>query len=96
MKGTMRIMDQTGDSIVTWEITNDEQVEAARKVFNEFLDKNYTAYRTAKGDVDRSPVEGKAVGDSTPASTSRTDGELIKQFDRDASEIILAVPLIGG
>lgn len=98
MKGTMRIMDQTGDTVIDWETENEEQVARTKQVFDDFLSRNYTAYRTGitKGVEARSTHEGQAPGDSTPAGTSSTVGELIKHFDPNAAEIIIAVPLIGG
>lgn len=53
----MRIMDPTGDSKIMWDPANSDEVEAARKTFNDLRAKRFVAYSVApsgsKGEVIR-------------------------------------------
>ena len=45
-------LDRTGDTRLMWDADNADEVEAARKMFNDLRAKHYTAYRAEgkKGD----------------------------------------------
>jgi len=49
MKGTMRILNHTGDLEQTWESENDEQVEQAEKKYQELVQKGYQAFALESG-----------------------------------------------
>lgn len=42
----MQVMDPTGHTTVSWNPKNDNEVEAARKVFKKMTKKGYSAFRT--------------------------------------------------
>lgn len=46
--GTMRIMDGSGDTKLIWDSTKTEEVEAARKMFNDLKGKRYQAFGVKK------------------------------------------------
>jgi hypothetical protein len=41
----MRAINSTGDTKVTWDSDNPREVEAARKSFDEYIAKGFTAYK---------------------------------------------------
>lgn len=43
--GEMRAINSTGDTKVTWDSENPREVEAARKSFEEYMSKGFTAYK---------------------------------------------------
>jgi hypothetical protein len=53
----MRVIDRTGDTKVIWSDDNPDEVENARRTFNDLRKKGYTAYavgaKGAKGEVVR-------------------------------------------
>ena len=46
--GTMRVIDQTGDTKIIWDADQKAEVEAARDTFNKLRKKNYNAYAVKK------------------------------------------------
>ena len=46
--GTIKIMDGTGDTRLTWDADNDDEVTAARKTFKELTGKGYAAFSMKK------------------------------------------------
>ena len=44
LKHTMRIADRNGDTTVSWETTNQEQVAAAQQQFEALVKQGFTAY----------------------------------------------------
>ena len=47
--GNLSVLDNTGDIKTTWDKDNAEEVEAARKTFNDLKRKKYIAYSVGKG-----------------------------------------------
>jgi len=45
----MTVLDQTGDTKTVWDPSHPEEVEAARKTFNELKRKGYIAYNVTEG-----------------------------------------------
>lgn len=46
-----RVMDHTGDGLkLTWNATNQREVEAARDTFQVYKDRNYDLFRLGAGD----------------------------------------------
>lgn len=48
MLGTMRVIDQTGDTKIMWDSSKEPEVESARRTFNDLRKKKYTAYAVKK------------------------------------------------
>lgn len=55
MTGTMEVMDRTGDTKVIWSRDNEDEVQNARRTFNDLRKKGYIAY-SVKGDGDKGKV----------------------------------------
>jgi hypothetical protein len=78
--GTMKTMDQSGDTEIKWDRSDPDSIAIAREAFNEATQrrseggKGYLAYRVERG--------GK--------------GAVIRDFDPAAERIILAPPMAGG
>lgn len=51
--GTMRILDETGDSMVTWSLEDTETLERATKLFDAELAKGSLAFSIPPGGRDR-------------------------------------------
>jgi hypothetical protein len=53
--GELAVLDRSGDTKLIWSAENDEEVEAAKKMFNDLKAKGYAAYsvnkKGDKGDV---------------------------------------------
>jgi len=47
--GTMNRLGPQGDVKVVWDCDNEDEVELARKQFDEAMKKDFTAYRVKKG-----------------------------------------------
>ena len=43
-RGLLAVMDQTGDTKITWDSRNADEVAAARKTFDDLKAKGFTAY----------------------------------------------------
>lgn len=43
--GTLKVMDQTGHSKITWRRDNEEEVAIARTMFDEMISKGKSAFR---------------------------------------------------
>jgi hypothetical protein len=48
-KNQLKIMDQTGHLNFTWDAEKDDEIEEARKAFDEYRRKGYSAFRVRKG-----------------------------------------------
>lgn len=65
--GTMCVMDRTGDSKSIWDPNNRDEVDQARKTFNDLKAKGYTAYHVRddgkKAEImrDFDPHAGKVI-----------------------------------
>ncbi len=46
--GELAIIDNTGDTKVLWDPTNEDEVEAAEAQFDTLIDKGFTAYKVKK------------------------------------------------
>lgn len=46
--GELAIIDNTGDTKVIWDKTNEDEVEAAEEQFDSLIDKGFTAYKVKK------------------------------------------------
>ena len=44
----LHVLDATGDSVTPWNKDNQAEIDAARKVFDDFKRKNYLAYSVEK------------------------------------------------
>jgi hypothetical protein len=44
MSGTMRIINSSGDTKLTWKTKSKAEVEAVRQAFGQFHDQGYSAY----------------------------------------------------
>lgn len=58
-QGIIHTLDKTGDTRLIWDRNNEDEVDAARRLFNDLRSKHYTAYRAegkegSKGEVIRS------------------------------------------
>jgi hypothetical protein len=47
--GELRTLNETGDTKVIWDPTNDDEVDAAKAQFNVLKKKGFTAYSVKKG-----------------------------------------------
>ena len=47
------VMDRTGDTKITWDPRNADEVEHARKTFNDLLKKNFTAFTVNPKDASK-------------------------------------------
>jgi hypothetical protein len=61
-KHEMSVMDHTGDFKVLWDRHNPEEVEAARKTFNDLKKKGYAAFKLTGSDG-----RGEQVREFNPA-----------------------------
>jgi len=43
--GEMRILDGSGDTKQVWDPDNEDEVQAAKELFNKLIKKGYSAYR---------------------------------------------------
>jgi len=51
MIGELTVLDHTGDTKLVWDSAQDDEIEAARKMFNDLKKKGYAAFSvTKKGD----------------------------------------------
>jgi formate-dependent nitrite reductase cytochrome c552 subunit len=55
-KNVIHTLDTTGDTRLMWDADNEDEVEAAKKMFNDLRAKHYTAYKAtgkdgSKGDI---------------------------------------------
>lgn len=48
MQGEMSIIDHTGDTKLMWDSDNKDEVDDARRTFNDLRKKNYLAYEVKK------------------------------------------------
>ena len=46
--GELAVLDRTGDTRLIWDSANDDEVEAAKKMFKNLKDKGYAAYSVNK------------------------------------------------
>lgn len=46
--GSMAIMDRTGDTRLTWDYKNDDEVAAAKAMFDDLIKKGYRAFSVKK------------------------------------------------
>ena len=67
-RGVMKILSTSGDDRITWDPRYQEEVEFARKQFNELLAKGYLAFLVDKKDK----TQGRKITEFTPLA-----GELI-------------------
>ena len=67
-RGLMRILSTSGDDRITWDPRYQEEVEFARKQFNELLAKGYLAFQLNKKDK----TKGVKITEFTPLA-----GEII-------------------
>lgn len=51
--GEMATMNHTGDTKTIWDIGNPDEVEAARKTFNQLTGKGYAAFRVTGKDGEK-------------------------------------------
>jgi hypothetical protein len=70
----LRVLNQSGDTTLEWDVKDPISVEAVEKEFNQIIKEGYMAFK-----VD-----------------SPTEGELIRNFDPTAEEIIMTAPMVGG
>ena len=47
--GTLKIMDRTGHTKITWTRGNDEEVRTARSMFEDMIGKGHSAFRVGSG-----------------------------------------------
>lgn len=76
--GTLSTLDCSGDTRLTWDSGNADDVEVARAAFDSLRQKGYAAFK----------VEGKR--------RSRERGEIMRDFDPGAEQIIMVKQLVGG
>ena len=81
--GVLRIMSAQGDTAVTWNPANAEEVAVARETFDANKLKGFMAYKVL------------AVGERA-ALPSQVKGEVIRTFDPQVEEIVQTVPMVGG
>jgi hypothetical protein len=75
LASVLKVLDETGDTRITWNPRVRAEVDAARAHFNAMKEKRYLAYR---------------VGDDDGR------GEVIREFDPEAREIIMHPQMQGG
>lgn len=81
--GTLRVMDQSGDTKLTWNAESIPEITEARKKFNEYMAvmvgkvKKYKAYKVED-------ISGKKVG------------EEITEFDPNIERLVLVPQMVGG
>ena len=56
--GEMRVMGRQGDTRVTWDSEQAQEVEAAEATFKSYLAKGFAAFRVTKRDRKGSQIEG--------------------------------------
>jgi hypothetical protein len=57
----MRVMDKTGDTKIVWSSANPDEVENARRTFNDLIKKGYSAFA-----VKREGEKGKKITEFDP------------------------------
>ena len=65
MKGSMQVLDVTGDTKVIWDSQNEDETLAARNTFNSLKKKGYIAHSVSK---DGKP--GKVISEFDPLAES--------------------------
>lgn len=78
----MTVMDQSGDTKIVWDPNVPEEVEQARRTFNELTK------RASEG--------GKGYQAFSVNPEDATKGEMIREFDPNAAKVILSPPMVGG
>lgn len=78
----MMVMDRSGDTKIVWDPNVPEEVEIARKAFNEL-----TRPASQGG-------KGYQAWSVNPEDASKQ--ALIRKFDPNASKLILSPPMVGG
>jgi hypothetical protein len=61
MLNTLNVIDTTGDTELSWNPNNADEVEMIRKTFNKYKRKNYLAYKAKKGGK-----KGKLINEFDP------------------------------
>jgi hypothetical protein len=53
--GELKILDTNGHTSTTWDSTNADEVETARRIFNDLTDRGYRAFRMNREGTDGVP-----------------------------------------
>lgn len=63
MPGTLHVLDHTGDSRTIWNPENQDEVDAAKEMFNRLKRKGYLAYK-----VDETGGKGEQIREFDPTA----------------------------
>lgn len=88
MKGSMHILDHSGDTVATWDTEKPETVKEAEAQFNELRAKNHLAFVIAN-------AQGVAP-EALRKEAAKQGGQQIGRFDSEQEVIIMSPQFVGG
>jgi len=99
--GVFSVLGPEGDTKHIWNPKREEEIEAARLLFDTLTSKGYRAFK-----LTRLGTKGKLVQDFdldakgrllfTAPKAMNEDGEMLTNFDPSASRVIFTRPMAGG
>lgn len=78
--GELAVLDRTGDVKLSWDTRNEDEVNAARKMFTRLKKAGHLAYKTSGNDD----------------TTQNRNREVIHEFDPTAERIVMSPAIQGG